>query len=74
MSNDITQRQIDDLQSRVAFQEDALHIMSDQIAEQADDLRRTRDQIHLLNQKLNDLLAQIDNKPASPASERPPHY
>lgn len=68
------QSQIDDLQSRLAFQEDALQQMSDQLAHQAEELRLARDHIHLLNQKLNAVLAQVEHKSDSPADERPPHY
>lgn len=73
-SQSSTQTQIDDLQSRIAFQEDALQIMSEQIAEQADDLRLAREHIHVLNQKLNEVLAQVDTRPSSQHNERPPHY
>lgn len=68
------QAQIDDLQSRAAFQEEALQVMSEQIARQAEDLLLARNHIQLLNQKLNELLAQADDKSSAPVDERPPHY
>lgn len=68
------QPQIDDLQARVAFQEDALHVLSEQLAVQAEALQLAREHIHLLNQKLNELLTQADDKNGYPRDERPPHY
>lgn len=70
-----TQAQIDELQSRVAFQDDALHTMSEQIAGQAEQVRLAHEHIRLLNQKLNEILAQADDpKSSSSVDERPPHY
>lgn len=66
--------QIADLQTRLAFQEDALQEMSNQIALQAQELQMARQQIQLLNQKLNELFNQLDQRAAAPADERPPHY
>ena len=66
--------QIADLQTRLAFQEDALQEMSNQMAVQAQELQMARQQIQLLNQKLNELFNQLDQRAAAPADERPPHY
>ncbi len=66
--------QIADLQTRLAFQEDALQEMSNQMALQAQELQMARQQIQLLNQKLNELFNQLDQRAAAPADERPPHY
>lgn len=66
--------QIADLQTRLAFQEDALQVMSGQMALQAQELLTARQQIQLLNQKLNDLFHQLEQRGAAPADERPPHY
>lgn len=74
MTHSTTQTQIDELQSRLAFQDDALHVMSEQIAGQAEHLRLLQEHIRLLNQKLNELLSQGDAKSSAPVDERPPHY
>lgn len=74
MINSAAQTQIDELQSRLAFQDDALQIMSEQIAGQADHLRLLQEHIRLLNQKLNELLAHGDAKSSASIDERPPHY
>lgn len=72
-NSDAAQAQIDDLQTRVAFQEDALQVLSDQIATHAEQLRLAREHIQLLNQKLNELSAQAESK-TGVAEARPPHY
>ncbi len=62
-----------DLQIRLAFQEDSLAQMSQQMAWQADELKKAQGHIMLLNQKLNDLLSALDNQ--NPViDQRPPHY
>lgn len=72
-NSDAAQAQIDDLQTRVAFQEDALQVLSDQIATHAEQLRLAREHIQLLNQKLNELSAQAESK-TGVAEAPPPHY
>lgn len=66
--------QVIDLQTRLAFQEDTLQTLSGQMAVQAQELQLARQQIRLLNQKLNELFLQLDPKAAQPLQERPPHY
>lgn len=66
--------QVIDLQSRLAFQEDALQSLSGQMAMQAQELQLARQHIQMLNQKLNDLFLQLEQKLAEPLQERPPHY
>jgi len=66
--------QIADLQARLAFQEDALQTMSAQMALQAQDLLTAREQIQILNQKLNDLFYQLEQRGEALPDERPPHY
>lgn len=62
-----------DMQMRLAFQEDALAQMSQQMAWQAEELKTAQGHIVLLNQKLNDLLSALDN--TNPIiDQRPPHY
>lgn len=68
------EQQIIDLQTRVAFQEDALQTMSDQMGNFAVELQMARKQIQLLSDKLKDTTSQVDQMSDSPADERPPHY
>lgn len=74
VKNASLQAQIDDLQTRVAFQEDAIQIMSEQLAVQAESLHFAREHIHLLNQKMNEILVQAEDNTGSAQNERPPHY
>lgn len=66
--------QIHDLQTRLAFQEDALQIMSEQMALQAQELLLAREQMQVLNKKINDLFYQLEQRAEAPPNERPPHY
>lgn len=65
---------VNDLQTRLTFQEDALHVMSEQMALQAHELQTVRQQVLLLNQKLNDLFYQLEQRGEPLPNERPPHY
>lgn len=72
--NPVLDSLIVDLQTRVAFQEDALQVMSEQMAAQAAVLAVAQQHIQLLNQKLNDLTLDLDSRGQSSINERPPHY
>lgn len=62
-----------DLQMRLAFQEDTLLQLSAQMAKQAEELQTAQGHIQLLNQKINHLLASLDEQ--NPIiDQRPPHY
>lgn len=74
MENASLQAQIDDLQARVAFQEDAIQTLSEQLAMQAESLHFAREHIHLLNQKMNEIRMQGEDDTGSSQNERPPHY
>lgn len=73
---DTEQRQNDviDLQSRVAFQEDALQVLSDQLARQSTELEATRTQLRLLNRRMGELMQQVEQTEGMPSQEVPPHY
>jgi SlyX protein len=62
-----------DLQMRLAFQEDALQQMSQQVAWQGDELKKAQGHIVHLNQKINDLLTSLDDQNPI-VDQRPPHY
>lgn len=63
-----------DLQSRVAFQEDALQVLSDQLARQSTELEATRTQLRLLNRRMGELMQQVEQAEGMPSQEVPPHY
>lgn len=65
--------QVIDLQSRVCFQEDAIQTLNEVIARQAEQLAVAQEHIKLLNNKLNDILAAMDDGSAK-ANVKPPHF
>ncbi len=73
MSDQILTEQVIDLQSRLSFQEDAIQVMSQQMAQQAESLRVAEQHIRLLNDKLNELLGSLEGRTGG-TQERPPHY
>lgn len=67
-------QQLVDLQSRVAFQEDTLQALNDQLVEQGAMLQTQSLHIQLLNKKINDLMQQLEHLDGPIKTERPPHY
>jgi SlyX protein len=65
---------IEDLQSRLAFQEDALQFLSDQMAKQDKALREAELHITYLKQKIDTLQPEQSMALFSSSLERPPHY
>ena len=62
-----------DLQSQVAFQDDALHSLQAALATQQSDLLLLQRQLMLLKQRQDEQGAALDDAPP-PAQELPPHY
>ncbi len=66
-------KKIEDLESRISFQEDFLSEMNKRIAEQDNEIAKLQLQLQHLNQKLKET-----GSPTGPNSslidERPPHY
>ncbi|MGD8176985.1 SlyX family protein [Marinimicrobium sp. ARAG 43.8] len=71
MTND---HAIEDLQSRLAFQEQTLMELNAVVASQALHIDRLEQQIRALAGTYRDLRNEMDSPPAAPASEKPPHY
>lgn len=63
-------RQLVEVQSQLAFQEDALHGLNEAIAAQQQELLVLRRQLQLLKQRQDE---QSNTGPTA-ADERPPHY
>lgn len=64
---------IDDLQVRLAFQEDMLEALNLRVAEQQTQIDQLNFQLNYLNQKIRDM---ADKGAGSPniMDEKPPHY
>lgn len=71
MKNETTQKTIEDLQSRLVFQEDAIEHLNKTIAQQGQ-------AIELLQQQLQYLYGQVkqlsEQRSESQQNELPPHY
>ncbi len=75
--NDMTeswQAVAEDLQSRVAFQEDAIQDLSMELLRQSGELERLRILCKDVLQKNLELREQIETLERPPLDERPPHY
>ena len=61
-----------ELQTQLAFQEEANNQLSDVVADQQRQIDRLRQEMRLLNEKYQELLDSLEKQPAG--NERPPHY
>lgn len=68
------QQQIEELETRLAFQEDTLNALDKVIAEQDRLLSRQQMQLQLLAEKFKTMESRLDDPQAPMADERPPHY
>ncbi|MBU3069555.1 SlyX family protein [Aestuariicella sp. G3-2] len=68
------QQQIEELETRLAFQEDTLNALDQVIAEQDRLLSRQQMQLQLLAEKFKTMESRLDDPQAPMADERPPHY
>lgn len=73
MNNDQAQQQIEDLQSRLAFQEDAIDQLNKTVADQQQSIEVLRQQLQYLHSQLQQLAEQQVGH-GEPGSEIPPHY
>ena len=64
-------RQIVDLQSQLAFQEDTLHALNDVVTRQQQQIENLHE---LCNAQKNQLVSLSDEIAGAEPDERPPHY
>ncbi|MCQ3829728.1 SlyX family protein [Microbulbifer elongatus] len=64
---------VDELETRLAFQEDTLTQLNDTIAQQDAQLRALVARLKEVSEKYQDLMFEM-NKGDKPGEERPPHY
>ena len=67
------QRQIEDLQSQLAFQEDTLQALNAALSEQQQEILVLRRQVEILKQRQDEQAVQL-GEGSSPVDEKPPHY
>ncbi len=68
------QQRVDELEARVAFQEDSLQALDDVLAKQDALLNKQQMQLQLLAEKFKAVELKSDQTYAPMAEERPPHY
>jgi len=69
------QERVDELETRLAFQEDTLHALSDQLAHQQSVTEQQQFMMQTLYRQLQDMQdASATDGGGAAASERPPHY
>lgn len=69
---DDTDEQLVDLQTRLAFQEEALAQLNDILTEQQRQIDKVRLEFQLIQERYQELLDLIEAGP--PTDEKPPHY
>ncbi|WP_020209364.1 SlyX family protein [Gilvimarinus chinensis] len=67
-------REIEDLQSRLAFQEDTLNELSEIVARQDRQIDALTEALTRLVKKLDDMAYEAEQGSTAPATEVPPHY
>ena len=66
--------QLEDLQMKVAYQEDTIQSLNDVMVGHSKSISRMNEQLQLLNQKLRQFEAGVDQSDTNTVEERPPHY
>lgn len=64
--------QLQDLQTRYAFQEDLIHSLNQTVIEQGRQIERLELMIQQIKSSMQELSADVEQ--FSPAEQRPPHY
>lgn len=69
------QARVDELETRLAFQEDTLQVLNEQLAHQQSVTEQQQQMLQALYRQLRDVQDASGAEGAAPASqERPPHY
>lgn len=71
MTTQQTEQRLIDLETRIAFQEDTIQALSDEIYRQQKELERLQQLSSLMLQRLQDVYEGGSN---GPVDEKPPHY
>lgn len=64
---------LEDLETRYAFQEEALRQLDEVVRELADQVARLESDNEVLRARLQELGGEVET-PTDPAEDRPPHY
>lgn len=66
-------KQLVELESKVAFQEDTVDSLNDIVSKQQQDILQLKQQMRSLVGELKGVLAELDGGPG-PVNQKPPHY
>ena len=73
--NDSQVEVLDDPQTRLAFQDQAINDLNDVVADQQQQISRLQHQLKLLHDRLGDLSESVESSHGnSKQDEKPPHY
>lgn len=65
---------IEDLQTRLAYQEDTINKLNDLVVVQTRELADVKKQLALVYKKMNDMSYHLDSIQGGGEDEAPPHY
>lgn len=70
------EQRMDELESRVAFQDETIRVLNDTIASQDQQLLSMQAELKLIKTRLRELVQAVGDSPLAPASAEtpPPHY
>lgn len=71
---DSLQNQIDELQAKVAFQDDTIDQLNRIVTKQDEVIRLLQSKFSIIGDKIQDIESNLPNKPFNPSDEVPPHY
>jgi SlyX protein len=74
MTDSAIEARLDELESRLAFQDDLIESLNEIIARQDRDLARLQLSVQALSDKLKDIGESAGVSAATPEQEVPPHY
>ena len=72
--NEVIQRRLEELESRLAFQDDLIESLNDVVAKQDREIQDLRRTVKNMNERLRDLADSASATGSSTEHEIPPHY
>lgn len=68
------ENKIDELESKMAFQDDTISQLNDIVTKQDEIIRKMERRFSLIGEKIEDMESQMPNKGFDPVDEIPPHF
>ena len=73
-SDELVEKQMIELQTKLAYQEDTVQALNDIVSEQQQDILALKNQVNLLLEELKGVLINLESGGISAHHETPPHY